>query len=77
MKWQNGATFPGAQGGPFDATVHSVADISAESEVRKPKFEIQLSFDESEPATADFEAGDSFYVICPNAEMDVEFLLAR
>jgi hypothetical protein len=24
-----------------------------------------------------FEAGDSFYVICPNTDIDVEFLLAR
>ncbi|CAD5218080.1 unnamed protein product [Bursaphelenchus xylophilus] len=77
VEWQNGATFPGAVGRPFDCTVHSIEEISAEPEVRKPKFEIQLAFDANESATKNFEAGDSFYVICPNAEMDVEFLLAR
>ncbi|CAD5212668.1 unnamed protein product [Bursaphelenchus okinawaensis] len=77
VEWQNGATFPGALGRPFDCTIHSIEEISSEPDVRKPKFEVQLAFEKNEPAVRNFEAGDSFYVICPNAEMDVEFILAR
>ena len=78
VNWQNGATFPGAQGGTFTAIVHSTADISIEGDVHKPKFEIQLGLsDADESNVAHFEAGDSFYVVCPNNEVDIEFLLTR
>jgi hypothetical protein len=77
VSWQNGATFPGALGSPFEVTVHSIEEISKEADIRKPKFEIQLKFKKDEPNVERFEAGDSFYVICPNTDVDVEFLLAR
>ncbi|KAI6183446.1 Methionine synthase reductase [Aphelenchoides bicaudatus] len=77
VPWQNNATFPGAFSQPFNVIVHSIKEISQEGEVHKPKFEIQLAFDENEPSVKHFEAGDSFYVICANTDVDVEFLLAR
>ncbi|KAI6206358.1 hypothetical protein M3Y94_00900900 [Aphelenchoides besseyi] len=77
VEWQNGASFPGALGAPFSAVVHSTYDISTDTDIGKPKFEIQFSFNEHEPYVKHFEAGDAFYVVCPNAEIDVEFLLSR
>ncbi|KAI6226140.1 Methionine synthase reductase [Aphelenchoides fujianensis] len=77
VEWQNGATFPGALGPPFFAIVHSTEEISNEADVHKPKFEIQVAFNENEPFVRHFEAGDAFYVVCPNADVDVEFVLSR
>uniref|UniRef100_A0AC35G5N7 FAD-binding FR-type domain-containing protein n=1 Tax=Panagrolaimus sp. PS1159 TaxID=55785 RepID=A0AC35G5N7_9BILA len=81
IQWQNGNRFPGQHTLPVDARVVSVAEISLEDIMPKPKRLIEISIiGESGNVDAfmkDYDAGDSVYFIFPNSQKEVDFMLHR
>lgn len=72
ISWQNGCGLVGAISGVYDAKVLKRTALT-DSDVAKPKFELIFSMENQ----LEYEPGDAFYIVAPNSEAEVNFLLHR
>ncbi|PAV71230.1 hypothetical protein WR25_01149 [Diploscapter pachys] len=75
LKWQNGAQFPGLAGEPTPVKIVGTALLTEES-AKKPKYEFVIDLADHLDAFP-YQPGDALYVIVPNREDEVNFILSR